>query len=80
MRVEAALRASERDGTPDLTIPFVASVNTDAIDATLKWSRVFDPNYVAPPAVYTNDTRCVNFSVAPGETMVFSINNSYPGG
>ena len=69
-----------RDGTPDMIIPFVPAVNNDAIDPTLMWSRVFDPNYVAPPAVYTNDTRCVNFKVAPGETLAFSINNSFPGG
>jgi hypothetical protein len=68
------------DGIPDTIIPMVADVNNDPIDPETGYSRVYDPNYVAPPAQYTNDTRCVNFVVDPGETLAFQIDNRYPGG
>jgi hypothetical protein len=67
------------DGTPDLVIPFAPGVNDSAVGAD-GYSNVYDPNYVAPPASYTNDTRCVKFVVSPGETLAFQINNAYPGG
>jgi hypothetical protein len=68
------------DGTPDTIIPFVPNVNNSPIPSGGFYSGVYDPNYVAPPAIYTNDTRCVNFKVQPGETLHFSINNDFPGG
>ncbi len=61
-------------------IPMVAGVNNDPVDPITGYSRVYDPNYVAPPGTYTNDTRCVNFIVGVGETLHFQINNQFPGG
>jgi hypothetical protein len=69
---------TNNDGTPDTIIPFFAGGNTPP--AWTGYSNVYDPNYVAPPAVYTNDTRCVQFTVNPGQTLAFEINNSFPGG
>jgi hypothetical protein len=43
-------------------------------------SNVYDPNYVAPPEQYSNDTRCVDFTVEVGETLNFQIDNRFPGG
>ena len=71
---------TDGDGTPDEVIPFVPSVNNDDLLDGGSYSRVFDPNYVDPPAAYTNDTRCVNFKVEAGQTLNFSIDNSFPGG
>jgi hypothetical protein len=68
------------DGLPDTIIPMVANVNYDPVDPTTGYSRVYDPNYVPSPETYTNDTRCVNFVVDPGETLAFQIDNQYPGG
>ena len=70
---------TNNDGTPDTTIPFSAGVNTPPVPWT-NYSNVYDPNYVAPPGTYTNDTRCVQFTVRPGQTLAFEINNSFPGG
>jgi hypothetical protein len=44
------------------------------------YSNVFDPDYVAPPATFINDTRCVNFVANAGETEEFKIDNQFPGG
>jgi hypothetical protein len=67
-------------GEPDTIIPMVSGVNNDPVDATTGYSRVYDPNYEPPPAVYSNDERCVNFVVGVGQTRQFSIDNQYPGG
>jgi hypothetical protein len=71
---------TDGDGVPDTIIPMVAGVNNDPVDPATGYSRVYDPNYVAPPETYTNDTRCVNFVVDTGETLAFQINNEFPGG
>jgi hypothetical protein len=71
---------TDGDGTPDTIIPMVAGVNNDPVDPETGFSRVYDPNYVAPPAQFTNDTRCVNFVVDAGETLSFQIDNRRPGG
>ena len=60
-------------------IPFVPGVNTSPVGPS-GHSDVFDPNYVAPPTTYTNDTRCVNFTVEPDQTLAFEIDNSFVGG
>jgi hypothetical protein len=70
---------TDGDGVPDTIIPMVANVNDDPVGVD-GYSRVYDPNYVAPPAEYTNDTRCVNFEVGVGETLAFQIDNQFPGG
>jgi hypothetical protein len=70
---------TDNDGIPDTIIPFFAGGNTPPTPWT-GYSNVYDPNYVAPPAQYTNDTRCVKFTVQPGQTLAFEINNSFPGG
>jgi hypothetical protein len=71
---------TDGDGSVDTIIPQVAAVNNDPVDPATGYSRVYDPNYVAPPAVYDNSTRCVNFVVDAGETLAFQINNQRPGG
>ena len=71
---------TDGDGVPDTIIPMVAGVNDDPVDPLLGYSRVYDPNYVPPPGVFTNDTRCINFVAGVGETIVFSLDNQYPGG
>jgi hypothetical protein len=68
------------DGTADTIIPFVPNVNNSPIPAGQFYGGVYDPNYVAFPGQYVNDTRCVNFKVQPGQTLAFEINNSMPGG
>ncbi|MDH3707021.1 MAG: hypothetical protein OES57_13205, partial [Acidimicrobiia bacterium] len=68
------------DGTADTIIPMVSGVNNDPVDPNTGYSRVYDPNYVAPPGQYSNDTRCVNFVVDPGQTLDFQIDNQFPGG
>jgi hypothetical protein len=67
-------------GTPDTIIPFMPDVKNAPVDPTTGYSQVYDPNYVAWPDEYTNDTRCVNFVVDVGETELFSVDNQYPGG
>jgi hypothetical protein len=67
------------DGVVETIIPFAAGVNESDLGVG-GYSNVHDPNYLAWPSIYTNDTRCVDFVVDPGETMVFQIDNSYPGG
>jgi len=71
---------TDGDGVPDTIIPMVAAVNDDPVDPITGYSRVYDPNYVASPGTYTNDTRCVNFEVGIGETLAFQIDNQFPGG
>jgi uncharacterized repeat protein (TIGR01451 family) len=71
---------ADDDGNPETFIPFVPSVNDDPVIDPPGWSNVFDPQYSPPPAQWTNDERCVNFSVNAGATEVFKINNEYPGG
>ena len=44
------------------------------------YSDVFDPNYVALPEEYSNDTRCVNFTVESDQTLAFEIDNVFVGG
>ncbi|MDH4116000.1 MAG: hypothetical protein OEW30_01245 [Acidimicrobiia bacterium] len=70
---------TDGDGVPDTIIPMVASVDDDPVGSD-GYSRVYDPNYVATPGQYTNDTRCVNFTVGVGETLAFQIDNRFPGG
>ena len=70
---------TDGDGNPDTIIPMVAGVNNDPVGVA-GYSRVYDPNYVAPPGTFTNDTRCVNFVVDVGETLAFQIDNQFPGG
>jgi hypothetical protein len=60
-------------------IPFASATSTSPVGAD-GYSNVYDPNYVDPPAVYTNDTRCVDFLVGVGETLNFRIDNQFPGG
>ena len=71
---------TDGDGLPDTIIPHVASVNNSPVDQATGYSQVYDPNYVSPPASFTNDTRCVSFVVDVGETLAFQIDNQYPGG
>jgi hypothetical protein len=71
---------TDGDGVADTIIPFVAGVNNDLVDPITGYSRVYDPNYVPPPDVYSNDTRCVNFVVHVDETLVFEVDNTRPGG
>jgi uncharacterized repeat protein (TIGR01451 family) len=70
---------SDGDGIADTIIPMVNGVNTDPVGSD-GYSNVYDPNYVAPPGQYTNDTRCVDFTVESGETLDFQIDNRFPGG
>jgi hypothetical protein len=67
------------DGIPDMIIPFAPATDWSAVGEH-GFSNVYDPNYVAPPQTYVNDTRCVNFVVEAGETLNFQIDNKYPGG
>jgi hypothetical protein len=66
--------------TADTLIPQVFMVNDDPVVNPPGYSNIYDPNYVAPPDTFVNDTRCVNFIVLPGETEAFSIDNQFPGG
>jgi uncharacterized repeat protein (TIGR01451 family) len=71
-------------GTADMLIPYLPAAN-DALVPDPKvnppgYSNVFDPNYVAFPGGFVNDTRCVNFVANAGETEVFKIDNQFPGG
>ncbi|MDH3625175.1 MAG: hypothetical protein OEQ49_14990 [Myxococcales bacterium] len=68
------------DGTPETLIPFVPAVNDDPVAVPPGWSNVFDPMYAPPPAIYSNDERCINFVADAGATEVFEINNEFPGG
>ena len=61
-------------------IGFKFGVNNDPVDPVLGYSKIYDPNYVAPPGEYDNDTRCINFTVDPGETIAFAIDNTFPEG
>jgi hypothetical protein len=70
---------TDGDGVPDSTIPFFAGGNSPPTPWT-GYSNVYDPNYVAPPGTYTNDTRCVQFTVQPDQTLAFELNNAFPGG
>ena len=70
---------TDGDGVPDTIIPMVAGVNSDPVGPD-GYSRIYDPNYVAPPAEYTNDTRCVDFVVEAAEVLAFQLDNSHPGG
>ncbi|MEN8172869.1 MAG: Ig-like domain-containing protein, partial [Chloroflexota bacterium] len=67
------------NGIPDAIIPMVYEVDYDPVGPN-GYSRVYDPNYEPPPAIYTNDTRCVNFVIDVGETLNFQIDNQYLGG
>ena len=60
-------------------IPFAAAANTSPVGPS-GYSDVFDPNYVASPATYSNDTRCVNFTVGADQTLAFEIDNAFVGG
>ena len=60
-------------------IPFAAAVNTSPVGPS-GYSDVFDPNYVALPEEYSNDTRCVNFTVESDQTLAFEIDNVFVGG
>jgi hypothetical protein len=71
---------ADDDGTPETLIPFVPAVNDDAVAVPPGWSNVFDPMYEPPPAIYSNDERCINFVADAGQTEVFEINNEFPGG
>jgi hypothetical protein len=68
------------DGIPETLIPFVVAVQDDPVLDPPGWSRVFDPLFEPPPAIWTNDERCINFVVDAGATEVFEINNEFPGG
>jgi hypothetical protein len=68
------------DGTPETLIPFVPAVDDDPVAVPPGWSNVFDPLYEPPPALWTNDERCINFVADAGATEVFEINNEFPGG
>jgi len=68
------------DGTPETVIPFAAAVSDDPVSVPPGWSRVFDPLYAPPPAIWDNSERCVNFVADAGQTEVFQIDNQYPGG
>lgn len=68
------------DGVADMLIPQVFMVADDPVVNPPGYSNIFDPNYVPPPDIFVNDTRCVNFIVLPGETEVFAIDNQFPGG
>ena len=68
------------DGVPDTMIPHVPNTNYDPVDSNTGFSRVYDPNWVAFPSQYTNDTKCVNFVVDVGQNLAFKINNTFPGG
>lgn len=70
---------TDGDGVADTIIPFLAA-DPDPDVGSEGYSPVYDPNYVPPPDVYTNDTRCVKFIVDPDETLVFEIDNTRPGG
>ena len=70
---------TNNDGVPDTIIPFFAGGNAPPAGWS-GYSNVYDPNYVAFPGTYTNDTRCVQFTVQPDQTLAFEINNSFPGG
>jgi len=71
-------------GIADQLIPFLPmNANApvrDPKDEPPGYSNVFDPNYVAYPESFLNDTRCVNFVVNAGSTEVFKIDNQFPGG
>ena len=60
-------------------IPQVFNTNTSAVGPD-GYSQVFDPNFLPPPQIFTNDTRCVRFVALPGQTISFRIDNSFPGG
>jgi hypothetical protein len=68
------------DGTPETLIPFFPAVNDDPVLDPPGWSRVFDPAFAPPPAIWTNDERCINFYADSGATEVFEIDNRFPGG
>ena len=70
---------TNNDSVPDTIIPFFAGGNAPPSGWT-DYSNVYDPNYVAPPGTYTNDTRCVQFTVQADQTLAFEINNAFPGG
>ena len=71
---------ADDDGTPETAIPFVAAVSDDPVTIPPGWSRVYDPQFAPPPAIWSNDERCLNFAVDAGATEVFEINNEFPGG
>jgi hypothetical protein len=68
------------DGTAETLIPFVPAVNDDPVVDPPGWSNVFDPMFAPPPAIWTNDERCINFHADSGETEVFQVDNRFPGG
>jgi hypothetical protein len=53
------------------TLPFVGAQTGNLLE-------VYDPNWGVPNA--SNDTRCVDFQVNPGETLEFIVDNQRPGG
>ena len=71
---------ADDDGTPETAIPFVPAVDDDPVVDPPGWSRVFDPMFEPPPAIWTNDERCINFVADAGATEVFEIDNRFPGG
>jgi hypothetical protein len=71
---------ADDDGTAETLIPFVPAVPDDPVSVPPGWSRVFDPQFAPPPAIWTNDERCLNFVADAGATEVFEVNNEFPGG
>jgi hypothetical protein len=71
---------ADDNGTPETAIPFVPAVSDDPVLVPPGWSRVHDPLYAPPPAIWDNSERCVNFVADAGATEVFEINNEFPGG
>jgi hypothetical protein len=67
-------------GGPDTNIEIVTAVNSDPVNPATGYSRIFDPNFVPPPDIYSNEERCVSFEVDVGQKMEFQIDNQFPGG
>jgi hypothetical protein len=68
------------DGTPDTSISFIPAVNDDPVSVPPGWSQNFDPMYQEPPAIWSNEERCVNFVANGGAMEVFQVDNRFPGG
>jgi hypothetical protein len=68
------------DGTPDTAIGYAGAVADAPVSIPPGWSNTFDPQFAPPPAIWSNDERCLNFVADAGATEVFQINNSFPGG
>ncbi len=71
---------ADDDGTPETAISFIPAVDDDLVSNPPGWSRTFDPMYAPPPAIWSNEERCLNFVADAGATEVFQINNQFPGG